>query len=332
VRDTHRHKISVMLTKLLTLLLALGLAAEEAALYTPGSGRPTPFIPVYSLVNNFGKGPLMETGARVLEKTGLAEVQARQEARAAYDAIRRTTDDVAQIAKATGRPEAEIAQIKSYLFKEEHGLTAGLRRFDPDPQIASAWGRLQAGTHSAQDLALLQHEADELMLVKAGLGQKAAHAAAAPVPSSRGAAFVGRLRAAPVELPGVSLQRIEYTKRAAEELASLRAEFDSSVRKSFLQDLAADPIKVAKLKSAGLSDAQIELMSSGGCPQGWQVHHKLPLDDGGTNGFENLVLSKYDPYHKVITNHQRALTRGLAARETRVLEFPIPDDFVYPLP
>jgi hypothetical protein len=128
----------------------------------------------------------METGARVLSKTGLAEVQARQQARKAYDAIRRSTDDVAQIAKATGRSEAEIARIKNHLFRQEHQLTAGLRRFDPDPQIASAWSRLQAGTHSAQDLALLQHEAEELMLMRAGLSQKAAHAAAGNVAGLEG--------------------------------------------------------------------------------------------------------------------------------------------------
>jgi hypothetical protein len=33
----------------------------------------------------------------------------------------------------------------------------------------------KAGTHTAQDLAILQHEADELMFMKAGLSQKAAH-------------------------------------------------------------------------------------------------------------------------------------------------------------
>lgn len=321
-----------MIHLVLGLLFLLALPASEEPFYALSGGRPDPLVLIDSLVNNFGKGPIMETGARVLQRTGLAEVQARQEARKAYDAIRRSTDDVAQIAKATGRSEAEIAQIKSHLFRDEHELTAGLRRFDPDPQIASAWTRFQAGTHSAQDLALLQHEAEELMLMSAGLSQKAAHAAAAPMASSNGTAFVGRLRGVPVELPGVSLRRIEYTKRAVEDLARLRAEFDSTVRKSFLQDLASDPVRVAKLRSAGLSDAQIELMSSGGCPKGWQVHHKVPLDDGGTNDFENLVLSKYDPYHKVITNHQRAMTRGLGHGETRVLEFPVPDGFVYPLP
>jgi hypothetical protein len=145
---------------------ALGRTADAAADY-------------FSLVNRFGKGPVMETGARVLPKTGLAEVQARQQARRAYDAIRRSTDDVAQIAKATGRSEAEIAQIKNYVFREEHQLTAGLRRFDPDPKIAAAWQRLEKGVHNAQDLALLEHELAESMLMKAGLSQQAAHVAAA---------------------------------------------------------------------------------------------------------------------------------------------------------
>jgi hypothetical protein len=34
---------------------------------------------------------------------------------------------VAQIAKATGRSEAEIAQIKNHIFVEQHELTAGAR-------------------------------------------------------------------------------------------------------------------------------------------------------------------------------------------------------------
>jgi hypothetical protein len=144
----------------------------------------------------------------VLEKTGLAEVQARQEARRAYDAIRRSTDDVAQIAKATGRSEAEIAQIKSHIFVDEHELTAGLRRFDPDAKIADAWTRLQAGTHTAQDLAILQHEADELMLVKAGLSQNAAHSIATSVARGEGTsavAAVGETNPSAGLMPGEGL-------------------------------------------------------------------------------------------------------------------------------
>lgn len=65
-------------------------------------------------------------------------------------------------------------------------------------------------------------------------------------------------------------------------------------------------------------------------PIGWQVHHKLPLDDGGTNSYDNLVLIKNDPYHKVITNAQMNATRGLKPGESKTMNWPIPDGFVYP--
>ena len=65
-------------------------------------------------------------------------------------------------------------------------------------------------------------------------------------------------------------------------------------------------------------------------PQGWQVHHKLPLDDGGTNSFDNLVLIKNDPHHIALTNAQRTLVGDLAVGQSRQVDFPIPRGFVYP--
>jgi hypothetical protein len=70
-------------------------------------------------------------------------------------------------------------------------------------------------------------------------------------------------------------------------------------------------------------------MVIGKVPDGWQVNHKLPLDDGGTNDFTNLVLAKGDPYHKVITNAQKSLTKGMQAGDRRMLDFPVPEGFVY---
>jgi hypothetical protein len=71
-------------------------------------------------------------------------------------------------------------------------------------------------------------------------------------------------------------------------------------------------------------------MKSGEVPPGWQVHHKLPLDDNGTNDFDNLVLIKNEPSHKVLTNAQRRLTSGMQDGDRRSLNFPVPDGFVYP--
>ena len=125
-------------------------------------------------------------------------------------------------------------------------------------------------------------------------------------------------------------QRIAYTKRDPAATARLRGEFDGTARKQFLQDLASDPAKVARLKQSGLTDAQINAMRDGVVPQGYQVHHKLPLDDGGTNAGSNLVLIQNEPFHKVITNEQNSLTRGMQPGETRQLDFPVPDGFIYP--
>ena len=65
-------------------------------------------------------------------------------------------------------------------------------------------------------------------------------------------------------------------------------------------------------------------------PTGWQVHHKLPLDDGGTNDIDNLILVKNDPYHQAITNAQNDLTKDLKPGETIEIDFPIPEGFIYP--
>lgn len=75
----------------------------------------------------------------------------------AYDAIRRT-DDIADIARNTGLPQSRLQRIKDHLFYKEHQLDDGVRRFDPDPDIADAWERLQRGEHTAEDLRLLEHE------------------------------------------------------------------------------------------------------------------------------------------------------------------------------
>ncbi|MDY7224508.1 T7SS effector LXG polymorphic toxin [Halalkalibacterium halodurans] len=141
--------------------------------------------------------------------------------------------------------------------------------------------------------------------------------------------FEGTLRGEKVILKDVRIQEIVYNKRTPEETTLLRREFNS-IRKNYLKDLANDPKIVVQLRGAGLSKADIALMKNGRVPIGWQVHHKLPLDDGGTNSYDNLVLIKNEPYHKVITNAQMGETRGLKPGESKTINWPIPDGFVYP--
>jgi len=108
------------------------------------------------------------------------------------------------------------------------------------------------------------------------------------------------------EIPNISIKEIEYAKRAREEYQKLRREFDLTVRKEFLKDISKD---TDKLRELGFSEFDIQKLADGLVPKGYQVHHQLPLDDSGTNSFENLVLIKNDPYHKVVTNYQRILLK-----------------------
>lgn len=139
--------------------------------------------------------------------------------------------------------------------------------------------------------------------------------------------FTGKLKGEDVTLPGVTVQTVTYTKRDTEELDRLRKEFNYSERANFLKSLGEDP---DILLQAGFSETDIKSIQNGTVPPGWQVHHKLPLDDGGTNDPSNLVLIKNDPYHKVITNFQNAFAKTLSPGETKVVEFPIPEGNIYP--
>ena len=113
--------------------------------------------------------------------------------------------------------------------------------------------------------------------------------------------FIGTLKGEKIHLKGVKVEEIIYTKRLPEDTAKLRKEFNSSIGKKFLKEFANDPVRVKYLRKASLGEDDIARMKDGLNPKGWQVHHNLPLDDGGTNDFTNLVLIKNDPYHKAVT-------------------------------
>jgi hypothetical protein len=124
-------------------------------------------------------------------------------------------------------------------------------------------------------------------------------------------------------MPDWHMEEISYTKRTDAEREALRAEFNKSVRKAFVKDLAEN--HTAALRDAGMSDEDIALMADGQVPSRYRVHHMLPLDDGGANATSNLVFIKQDPDHKLLTNYQNEQTRGISAGQTRKLEWPVPD-------
>ena len=152
-------------------------------------------------------------------------------------------------------------------------------------------------------------------------------------PKVTGETFVGTLRGQRVELKDVPMQTVQYTKRDRVQYEQLRKDFDragTGERAKFLKSLASDPNKEAELKSLGITDTEIKKMKDGLMPnKNWQVHHKLPIDDGGTNAFSNLVLIKNDPAHQAITNYQRTQTGTLKPGQTKEIEFPIPPGEIY---
>ena len=141
------------------------------------------------------------------------------------------------------------------------------------------------------------------------------------------ASFTWKLRGEDVTLNDVKIQEISYVKRNSTELKTLRDEFNKTTRKAFLKDLGNN---VEYLKNAGFSETDILKIQNGRVPDGWQVHHKLPLDDSGTNSFDNLVLIQNEPYHKVITNYQNSIARQMKIGAVQAVQWPMPNGNIYP--
>ncbi|WP_408072004.1 polymorphic toxin-type HINT domain-containing protein [Butyrivibrio sp. JL13D10] len=141
-----------------------------------------------------------------------------------------------------------------------------------------------------------------------------------------GNTFKGRYAGEDVLLKDVKVKKQTVTKVTPEENKKMRKEFENGGRKAFLQDLAKNHEK--ELRDAGFTDADIAKIKGGGVPDGWQVHHKFPIDYGGTNDFSNLVLIKNTPYHSALTTYQRQ--QGLKVGESKEVLWPYPNGCVYP--
>jgi hypothetical protein len=76
---------------------------------------------------------------------------------------------VSGIANNTGIKPENIQKVKDHVFYNEHlldkyvdyGVPAERARFDSDLSQAEAWSRLEAGTHSQEDINWMKHEVGE---------------------------------------------------------------------------------------------------------------------------------------------------------------------------
>ncbi|GHT59713.1 hypothetical protein AGMMS50239_07000 [Bacteroidia bacterium] len=135
------------------------------------------------------------------------------------------------------------------------------------------------------------------------------------------------LRGEKIVLNNIIKKPFKYVKRNADEVADLRKAFNNKERKKFLQELSKNE---QLLKSKGFSDSDIKAMQRGLVPDDYQVHHKFPLDDNGTNNFDNLVLIKNDPYHQALTNYQNSVTKGMKAGDSKTIEWYTMNGSIYP--
>lgn len=103
--------------------------------------------------------------------------RADEHAKRYYASVRKMTTDVSRIAGNTGFTEAQIQEIKNFIFMDEHDLGDGrIERFEPSYMMAESWQRLIDGRDiQPHDLTLLQHETMERDLMRQGYSQVDAH-------------------------------------------------------------------------------------------------------------------------------------------------------------
>ena len=126
--------------------------------------------------------------------------------------------------------------------------------------------------------------------------------------------------------PNISFSPTSLFKVDDDILEQMRNTFNSSVRTDFLKSLGNDPNIIPMIKKAEFDESEIpslvqRLQNGYGIP-GYQVHHKIPLDLGGSNALSNLVLIKQTPYHSAITSYHNAVIKRIITTDPQVLDFP----------
>lgn len=116
---------------------------------------------------------------------------------------------------------------------------------------------------------------------------------------------------------------ITFRKRPASERLRMRREFKSHIRGEFLKWLARE--RHRDLLANGVSEAELALMDKGFVPPRYNVHHIIPLDDGGENTFDNFILIRVNKEHRTLTAYQNTFTRGLREGGSVEVDYPVPE-------
>lgn len=86
-----------------------------------------------------------------------------------YESVRNRDKylEIKTIARNTGFKEKDIEKVYSHVFVNKYKLEGGLKRFDPDYDMACSWARLREGKNIQEhDIIMLKHERLEYYLMK----------------------------------------------------------------------------------------------------------------------------------------------------------------------
>ena len=125
---------------------------------------------------------------------------------------------------------------------------------------------------------------------------------------------------------GFKLIDVEYRVPEKSERERMRSQF-KSVRAAFLREIGKTHEK--ELRAIGMNDAMIQMVKEGRTPNGYNVHHKLPIHGGGKNEFSNFILIPIPPHDEL---HHRVLDPQVAQMQTgesKMVKLPWSDDMVY---
>ena len=244
-----------------------------------------------------------------------------------------------------GEVSTELLGVGLTAIARTASLTAGIlltpTNSPDDPGYASEWemyrrnrAQFPAATPDQLRLAQLEHLHGQGTLTteeEAELIGLLAKVKGIRVSALTDLNVTGRYKKQPQVLPGFHFEEITYTKRTKADTEALRRKFSSSVRAKFMKKISSDPAYVQQLREAGFSDDDLTFMQLGRVPDDWEVHHKLPLDDGGDNSFGNLLLIKSSPYHSVVTGYQKTNTGKMKPGESVQIKWPTYNQgIVYP--
>jgi hypothetical protein len=143
------------------------------------------------------------------------------------------------------------------------------------------------------------------------------------------------------ELVGFRYEDLDYEKKDRVQYNKERKTDWDKTRKDFLVKLATDPNKKTQLLEAGVPAEQIQRMAKGRVPiidgKKYQVHHRIPLDDGGTNALTNLILLRDANEHRSVHGYYNPAEKAakiLKVGQRVTVAYPIPpaDTLIYPNP